>query len=222
MKNTSRIVALLFGVLLLSVPFWPACSCSAQATQEKNDKKDPEKRSGVVIGIITAREAPEKGAVFIEVKADGEEKARRYVPQWRGGLPNQGGGPDKEIAKAIRAVKVGNRVRVEWEFDERPRVIKLEVLQRPGEKAKPPKEQPKEEEVKSGTVVGTLADKMPNYIEIKADGEEKARRYLFFRGGTPELRRAINDTPLGSRVRVEWRFLEHLRVMNIEVLKRAG
>src|SRR5947209_1374193 len=79
----------------------------------------------------------------------------------------------------------------------------------------------KEAEKRSGTVTGVLTAKGTNYIEVKADGEEKARRHLYHRGGTKELRQAITDTHLGSRVRLEWQFLEHLRVMSWEVLKRA-
>src|SRR5207253_529197 len=86
------------------------------------EKKDDEK-SGTVVGALT-----DKGPNWIEVKADGEEKARRYVPNWVGGTPQQGGGPDKEVVKTIKDLKPGSRVRVEWKFEERPRVIKVEVL----------------------------------------------------------------------------------------------
>jgi hypothetical protein len=97
--------------------------------QDKQAAKEPEKKSGTVIGVLTG-----KGPSHIEVKADGEEKARRYVPQWRGGAPGEGGGPDKKMVAAIRDLKIGSRVRVEWEFDERARVMRVEVLQRPAGK----------------------------------------------------------------------------------------
>ncbi len=89
------------------------------------DKKE-EKRSGTVVGVITA-----KGPAFIEVKAEGEEKGRRYVPHWVGGLPKDGGGPDKKMVETIKKLKVGSRVRVQWEFEARPRVIKVDVLKEP-------------------------------------------------------------------------------------------
>src|SRR5687767_15118843 len=85
-------------------------------------KKDGEKK-GTVSGVVTA-----KGDNWIEVKADGEEKARRYVPHWRGGLPKDGGGPDKEMVAKIKEVPLKARVRLEWSFQERPRVEKIEVL----------------------------------------------------------------------------------------------
>ena len=72
----------------------------------------------LVVGMLTG-----KGDAYIEVKADGEEKARRYVPHWRGGNPAQGGGPDKKMVQVFRELKVGSRVQLEWEFDERPRVL---------------------------------------------------------------------------------------------------
>jgi hypothetical protein len=89
------------------------------------DKKE-DKRGGTVIGLLTA-----KGPAFIEVKADGEEKARKYVPHWVGGLPKDGGGPDKKLVEQIKTLVVGSRLKVKWEFDERPRVLAIEVLEKP-------------------------------------------------------------------------------------------
>ena len=82
-----------------------------------------EKKSGAVVGVVAA-----KGDAWVEVKADGEEKARRYVPNWVGGAPKDGGGPDKDMVKAIKDLKVGSRVRLEWKYDERPRVVKIEII----------------------------------------------------------------------------------------------
>jgi hypothetical protein len=87
-------------------------------------KKDAEKK-GTVTGVVTAR-----GDNWIEVKADGEEKPRRYVPHWRGGAPKDGGGLDKEMVAKIKDVPLKSRVRLEWSFEERPRVEKIEVLRK--------------------------------------------------------------------------------------------
>src|SRR5438105_14964650 len=113
---TKRLLAVL-GALLIG-----GSAASSLASGEEK-AKDGKKKSGTVVGEITAKD--EK---WIEVKADGEEKARRYLPYWRGGLPKAGGAPDKEMLKTIKGLKVGQRVRLEWEFDERPRVVKVEVL----------------------------------------------------------------------------------------------
>src|SRR5262245_57857573 len=92
--------------------------------QEKKKEKDPQEgKKGTVIGTLT-----NKGENFIEVQAAGEEKARKYFPQWVGGAPAKGGGFDKNTIKAIREVTVGSRVEIEWLFQERLRVTNLKVL----------------------------------------------------------------------------------------------
>ena len=100
-----------------------------------DDKKEPPKeekdRKGTVTGVVTA-----KGDNWIEVKADGEEKARRYVPHWKGGQPKDGGGPDKEMVAQIKKIELKERVRLEWEFEERARVVKVEVLKKNEKKDK--------------------------------------------------------------------------------------
>src|SRR5260221_7381586 len=99
-----------------------------------DDKKQPDKKGGTVTGTVTAKEKN-----WIEVKADGEEKGRRYVPRWVGGTPDNGGGPDKTMLKAINEVKIGSRVKLEWEFEERARVVKIDVLKAPADKEEPKK-----------------------------------------------------------------------------------
>jgi hypothetical protein len=172
---------------------------------DKNEQ--PEKKSGSVVGVLTA-----KGPEWIEIKADGELKARRYVANWVGGAPKDGGGPDKETVKIIKGLTVGSRVRLEWKFDERPRIVKVEVLT--GAKDE-------KDAGKKGTAAGKLTAKENEWIEVKADGEEKARLYFFHQGGTKELREMIKKTALGSRVRIEWMFLERPRVLKMELIKEA-
>jgi hypothetical protein len=174
-------------------------------------KAEPEKKSGTVVGGLSA-----KGEAWVEVKADGEEKARRYTANWVGGAPQEGGGPDKAIVKVIKTLKVGSRVRLEWKFDERPRVVKIEVLKTAVDNGTVERDV-----AKKGTAVGRLTAKEKNWIELKADGEEKARRDFFHFGGTNELHNAIQETPLGSRVRIDWIFVERPRVIKLEVIKRA-
>ena len=92
-------------------------------------KVPPDKRSGTIVGVVTAKDRN-----WIEVKADGEEKARRYVPHWRGGLPKDGGGLDKKMLETFAKLKLNTRIKMEWEFEERPRAVKIEVLKEPGDK----------------------------------------------------------------------------------------
>lgn len=109
--------ALVAGVLALGL--------SVATADDKDEKKKDEPRKGTVTGLVIA-----KGDNWIEVKADGEQKARKYVPHWRGGAPAQGGGPDKDMVAKIKATTLKSRVRIEWEFEERPRVVKIDVLKK--------------------------------------------------------------------------------------------
>jgi hypothetical protein len=101
-----------------------------------DDKKDEKERKGTVTGVVTAKGDPAKNEHWIEVKADGEEKPRKYVPHWKGGLPKDGGGPDKEMIAELKKIDVKTRVRLEWEFEERARVVKIEVLKKAEKKEK--------------------------------------------------------------------------------------
>lgn len=106
---------------------------SALAQDKRESKKDApgkdEPRKGTVTGVVTA-----KGDNFIEVKADGEEKGRKYIPHWVGGAPAKGGGPDKAMVAEIKKTPLKARVRIEWEFEEHFRVLKIDVLKAPDSK----------------------------------------------------------------------------------------
>src|SRR4029077_5478816 len=117
------------GILLaLCFPFLLGVMTHAAGVQEQ--KKDPnEGKKGKAIGTLT-----EKSDNFIEVRADGEEKARRYVPHWIGGAPAQGGGFDKKVLKVFKELKIGSRVEVQWEFEERFRALSVKVLALPKDK----------------------------------------------------------------------------------------
>ena len=108
--------------------FLAVALCGLAAAQDKKDDKK-ETRKGTVTGVVSA-----KGDNWIEVKADGEEKARRYVPHWRGGAPADGGGLDKEMIAEIKKTPLNSRVKIDWEFEERARVVRIEVLKKPSEK----------------------------------------------------------------------------------------
>jgi hypothetical protein len=110
------------GVRTIAIGLALMFACTAAAKAE-------EKKSGTVSGIVTAKDKN-----WIEVKADGEEKARRYVPRWIGGKPADGGGLDRKMLKTFADLKIGSRIRLEWEFEERPRAVKVELLRAPKDK----------------------------------------------------------------------------------------
>jgi hypothetical protein len=179
------------------------------------DKK--EEKTGSVTGVVTG-----KGGNWIEVKADGEEKARKYYT-----------GSDQAALKAVKATEVESRIRLDWRFNEVFRVVKIDVLKAPGnakeEKPQPKKDDKKGEEGRKGKVTGVVTAKGENWIEVKADGEEKARRYVpHWRGGAPAdgggpdkaMVAEIKKVLVNSRVELEWIFEERPRVEKITVLKK--
>ena len=123
----------LLGLATFMTALLLAVTAPAQEKKEgdKKDKAGP--KSGKVIGTLVGIGKEKKA---IEVKADGEEKARVYVPHWVGGAPAQGGGPDKKMLEVFGKLKVGSRVEVEWEFEERLRAVAVKVLKEPEKKEK--------------------------------------------------------------------------------------
>jgi ferric-dicitrate binding protein FerR (iron transport regulator) len=120
--NRRMIVSVLAGVVVVSGAWG---SFELFAGDQREVPKAKEKKSGTAVGTLTA-----KGDIYIEVKADGEEKARRYTPHWIMVAPGRGG-LDPKMLEIIRGLKVGSRVKVQWEYDERARVVKVEVLKEP-------------------------------------------------------------------------------------------
>ena len=202
-----------FTCLLLAGLAALAVSLAATADDKKDDKK--EERKGTVTGVVTA-----KGENWIEVKGDGEEKARRYVPHWRGGAPADGGGPDKEMVARIKEIPVHSRVKLDWVFEERPRVVKVEVLDSPGKDAK-----------RSGTIAGEIKSKKDQgknvVIEVLAPGEEKARSYFVqfdpkIQGPIPEVLKAVRAANVGDQVVFDWEATNHgPAIVKFEVRKKA-
>jgi hypothetical protein len=76
-----------------------------------------------VTGVITA-----KGEGWIEVRTDGEDGSKRYIPRWIGGMPANGGGFEKSMIEKFAKVKVGDHVKLAWLMEEHLRVTALEVI----------------------------------------------------------------------------------------------
>ena len=185
------------------------------------EKKTDEPRKGTVTGIVSA-----KGPTWIEVTADGEEKGRRYVPHWTGGLPKDGGGPDKEMVAKIKDTPLKSRVRIEWEFEERARVLKIEVLKKPGDKGSAPAN-----EKRSGSITGEVTSKKEQnkniLIEVLAPGEEKARSYFVqydpkLKAPIPDVLKAVGAAGVGDTVMFDWEATGHgPAIVKFEMLKKA-
>ncbi len=203
----------LLAALLLNV--------SAASAQDKKDEKKEAGKHGKVIGILVGVGKEKKS---IEVKADGEEKPRVYVPHWVGGAPAQGGGPDKKMLEVFSKLKVGSRVEVKWEFEERLRAVEVKVLHLP-----PGAKTEGDKEARGGKSIGILVSKGDKFIELRGDGEEKARKYYARYlgepkpGFDPEVLKTFGKLTVGSRLLLEWVSTNHgPQVHRVEVLKAGG
>jgi hypothetical protein len=127
----------------------------------------------------------------------------------------------------IKETPVNSRVRLEWSFEERPRVEKIEVLKKPDGK-KPADKGP---EKRSGTITGEIKSKKDQgnnvLIEVLAPGEEKARPYFVqydqkVKGPIPEILKAVRGAAVGDRVVFDWEATGHgPAIVKFEVLKKG-
>jgi len=104
--------------------------CPAFLRAEGKPEGEPRRKSGVIEGVIS-----EKGENWIRVKpAEGE--SMRFMPRWIGGMPADGGGLDEDMLRVFQGLKAGDKVRVRWEFEERPRALEVTRLDAKGGEAK--------------------------------------------------------------------------------------
>jgi hypothetical protein len=211
-----------FTLGALALPLAVGTAGDQKPGEKDAAKKGEERRKGTVTGVVTA-----KGRSWIEVKGDGEEKARRYVPHWRGGVPADGGGPDKEMVARISEIAVNSRVKLDWVFEERPRVEKIEVLRTGAGRGKGASKGGK----RSGTIAGEVKSKKAQgnnvVIEVLAPGEEKARSYFVqfdpkLKGPMPEILTAVRAAHVGDQVLFDWEATGHgPAIVKFEVRKKA-
>ncbi len=119
MLQQSLFVCVLVGAVVVTGA-WGSVSL-AEGQERKFPAAAEGEKAGTVVGVITA-----KGDNYIEVKADGDKKGRRYYAHF--GKPN--------TVELVKKQVVGSRIRLEWKFHERLRVLKIEVLEKPKEEKK--------------------------------------------------------------------------------------
>ena len=87
---------------------------------------DEKRRTGSLSGVVIEKGNSKDGKNgWVEIKADGEEKGRRYWPA----ADRKVGGPDRDILALIRKVEIGSRVRMEWiDAGDGKDISKFEVL----------------------------------------------------------------------------------------------
>lgn len=71
---------------------------------------------GTTVGVVVA-----KGPAWVDVKSD-TGKVTHFMPEWKGGNPAQGGGPDPAVVAQIAPLRVGDRVTVAWHVNDHVRI----------------------------------------------------------------------------------------------------
>jgi hypothetical protein len=98
-----------------------AAMLSAAAISQAADRKEGDK--GTFTGVVS-----EKGANWFRAKNEGGGN-ERFMPNWIGGMPADGGGLDKTISEKIKNLNVGDKVEVEWAQIEHLRAMEIKVLE---------------------------------------------------------------------------------------------
>jgi len=101
-KCVALLAALAFGLMLPSL-----------ANEKDGGGRAPEKK-GVIVGKIVSKD----GAKIV---VEGEQETLRLMPYWRG-QNGPGGGFDRGMVSRLDSFKVGDRVKVEWTFQEHHRI----------------------------------------------------------------------------------------------------
>ena len=87
---------------------------------EAKAKDAKEVKKGVITGVIVKIDGGK-----ITVKGEKEEMV--LMPYWRGGMPKDGGGFDKDMMEQIKLLKVGDKVTIEWTLEEHHRVDSIQL-----------------------------------------------------------------------------------------------
>ena len=158
---------------------------------------------GKMEGILSS-----KGDSWIEV-LDDRDFLHRFIPQWSGEGPANGGAFDRKTIALIDELAVGNRVMVKWVHDGHLRLLDAEILV------------PKYEE---GTFIGYLLKTGKRWIDVQNIEEGKPWRfYLPWVGGYPSegggydrriLRDLENHNPTDP-IKFSWKYRSRPTVVSV-------
>lgn len=150
--------------------------------------------SGVMEGILSS-----KGDTWIEVLDDGNY-LHRFIPEWIGQGPANGGSFEPKTILLLNDLVVGNRISVRWSMDQHLRLEDAQIL--------PPKTQ-------GGIFIGYIIKTSNRWIDVQNIDEGKPWRfYLPWVGGYPSegggydlqvLRDLKNRNPTDP-IRFSWKY----------------
>ncbi|HEX3132873.1 MAG TPA: hypothetical protein VHX44_04735 [Planctomycetota bacterium] len=111
-------------VLALALP----CTLSAAEGEGKGHEAKKEAPDTMKTGTKGTSEGSivslEKGKLVLATT----EGNLLFMPHWKGGMPKDGGGMDKETLTKLEGFKVGDKVKIGWSWEERRRIETIEKL----------------------------------------------------------------------------------------------
>lgn len=109
-------------VLALALPLsLTAAEGEGKGHEPKKEAHDAMKAGtkGTSAGTIVSLE---KGKLVLKT----EEGNLLFMAHWKGGMPKDGGGLDKEMLATLEKFKVGDQVKIAWVWEERRRIEKID------------------------------------------------------------------------------------------------
>lgn len=226
MGSKSVIVKVMVGTVLVAGSWGTVELTGGQerlfAQEKKEDEKPLAGKAGTTIGELTVR----KGAQ-LQIKADGDEKARLYSVRWLKEKKQF----DPEMIKTFQGIPIGSRIEVQWTHDgERMRIGSVKVIKAaPAERDKKADPGEKPFKVIPGTTIGTLTERKEALLKIMPDGQVDSvfHTVRWLKEGKmfdKELIKQFQSIPLGSRIEVQWVIdgpAGHRRINSVKVLKAA-
>ena len=94
-------------------------------TKEKAAKENGGVEKGAT-GVFTGKIVKKDGG---KITVEGEQGRVTFFPYWRGGMPKDGGGFDKDMLRQREKFKVGDRVKIAWTMQEHQRIDSIQAVE---------------------------------------------------------------------------------------------
>ena len=128
---SQRLLHACASLLVAAVLIIPAPGNAAEK-EGKDGKEGVEVRKEGVDAMATGTKGVSEGTIVSNEKGKVILKTNDgnllFMAHWRGGMPKDGGGMDKAMLETLGKFKAGDRVKINWTWEERRRVEQIERI----------------------------------------------------------------------------------------------
>ena len=167
-------------------------------------------KGGLAFGVVYGKEENS-----VDLHIEGLKEPQRFTPRTRDGV-------DKEMLESIHKLNRGSRVQLAWVFQDHPRVTKIQVVWSAPEST--------EHHHKTTVTIGEITEKEGGeWLRVREAGGESEKytpRWIPTHDNPREgnldkdMVRTLEKFHQGDKVKLEWVFDEHRRVIKIEKLEK--